>query len=55
MVWCSNPGGGKRFSFHHTHEDWPWCPYNLLYNGYGGSVPEIKWLWHSMAWTTHPN
>jgi len=38
----SNLGGGKRFSLHHTHQDWTCNPPSLLYNGYRGSFPKVK-------------
>ena len=34
--------GAKRFSVHHTHQDWSCDPPSLLYNGYRGSFPKVK-------------
>ena len=43
MIRSSNPGGGRRFSFHTKLPGLPWYPPSLLLNGKRGSLPAIRW------------
>jgi hypothetical protein len=43
MVQGSNPGGIKIFS---THQDWPWDPPSLPYNGSSYSPGKAARVWH---------
>jgi len=44
----SNIDGHTRFSLLHTRPEGSWCPPSLLYNGYWGSFPGVKWPGHGV-------
>jgi len=45
-VWGWHPSGGKMFFFSSRRPYRPWGPPSLLFEGYRGSLPGVKWPSH---------
>jgi hypothetical protein len=48
MMWGSNPNRSIRFFFSPKCLDCLWDPPSLLFNGYQGYFPELKWQGHEV-------
>jgi hypothetical protein len=49
MVWCSNPGRGKRFFSSPKRPDQLCDSHGLLFNEYWGSFLGVKWPGHEVS------